>query len=194
MIDRLPAWLFMSLAMTLIGIALVPIMRFIVGIDATIGIQPLTVVMLFIGGLMCGLSGMILLVRRQPKISHGSVVTGNNKALLVKLHAAALLLFTGIPLANFLVCYWLWIRHRHKSEIIDSQGKEVLNFQITLYLYLLIAFFLALVIIGLFFIPILLLLHLVFTLFALFRVASGSAFQYPMNIPIIQGRPITNSA
>ncbi|MBX2848724.1 MAG: DUF4870 domain-containing protein [Acidiferrobacterales bacterium] len=163
-------------------------MRFSLGIDPTIGIQPLSVVMLLIGGLMSGLCGMILLVRRQPKIAHYSQQSEQNKLQLAKLQASGLLLFTGIPLANFFVAYWLWVRNRNSSEALDRQGIEVLNFQITIYLFLLLALFLTLVIIGLFIIPLLLLIHLLLTLFAIYCAAAGKPFCYPANIPIIQGR------
>ena len=191
MIDRLPAWFFMSIAMLLIGIALLPIVRFLVGIDAMIGIQPLTVVMLLIAGLMCGLSGMILLVRRQPKITQYSQ-SSQPRVRTIKLHLSGLLLFTSIPLANFLMAYWLWIRDRNCCEVYDKQGREVLNFQITIYLYLLLALFLTFVIIGLFIIPLILLVHLTLTLVAIYVSFASKTYQYPLNIPIIEGRATTD--
>jgi len=191
MVDRLPAWLFLSLALILIGMALIPVARLVLTIDSQIGIQPLTMVMLLISGLMCGLSAMILLVRRQPSLKHDQSIP-INFSRSTKFHACGLLLFSFIPLANFLLCYWLWIRNRHKSEWIDSQGKEVLNFQITVYLYLLLSLFLTLAVIGVIFIPLILLVHLVLTVIAILRSAAGHQFRYPFNIPIIQGRNQNN--
>ena len=193
MVNRLPAWIFLSIAMLLIGLALLPVIRLILGIDAVIGIQPLTMIMLLIGGLMCGLSAMILLVRRQPPINqYSNIEVGviNEKSTVTKIHSSGLLLFSGLPLANFLVAYYLWTSHRHKSQLIDQQGQEALNFQITIYLYLMLALFLVFpVVIGLFFIPLVLILHLTLTLYAIFNSLSGSPAIYPINIPIIQGRP-----
>ena len=192
MIDRLPAWVFIAIALLLIGIAQFPILRFVLGIDAMIGIQPLTVVMLLIGGYMSGLSGMILLVRRQPKLTQYSQ-SFDMRNRTIKLHASGLLLFTGIPLANFLMAYWLWIRDRKCCADFDIQGREALNFQITIYLYLLLALFLTFVIIGLFFIPLIFLIHIVLTLFAVYVSYTGKIVQYPLNIPIIQGRELNNN-
>ena len=186
MVDRLPAWLFLSLALILMGFALLPIPRAIV-----LGIAPeirfIDTVMFSIAGLMCGLSAMILLVRRQGNID-GYQTSDNDNSQAVKLHTCALLLYSGIPLANFLLCYWLWLRNRHKSEWLDRHGKEVLNFQITIYLYLLLSLFLTFAVIGVFFIPFLLIIHLILTLTAIVKSASGHSFQYPLNIPIIEGR------
>ena len=187
MVDRLPVWLFLSLALILIGFALLPVARLILGVDAQIAIQPLTMVMLLISGLMCGLSAMILLVKRQPKIEKYS--SDNEDIVLpIKIHASALLLFSCIPLANFLLCYWLWIKNRHKSRYFDKQGQEVVNFQISIYLYLLLSLFLTFAVIGVFFIPILLLAHLFLTIAAIILCAAGHEFKYPFNIPIIEGR------
>ncbi len=193
MVDRLPVWIFLSIAMLFIGTALLPLIRFLLGVDATIGIQFFTVVMLIIGGLMSGLSAMILLVRRQPNLEKYSAET-DQKNIVPKLHATGLLIFTGIPLANFLVAYWLWIRHRHVCELIDKQGREVLNFQITIYLYLLLALFLVFAIIGIFFIVLLLLIQFVLTIAAIYSTITGKAFHYPVNIPIAQGRKPKESA
>lgn len=104
------------------------------------------------------------------------------------MHACGLLLFTGLPLINFLVCYWLWVSTRHRSEALDKGGREVLNYQITIYLYLLLSLFMVFAVIGIITTPLLVMMHLVFTLWALVLVVQGKHFKYPLNIPIIQGR------
>ncbi len=68
MVNRLPSWIFLSLAMLLMGIALMPLVRAAIGIDTEIQMSFLTVISLLIAGLMCGLTAMLLLVRRQPKL------------------------------------------------------------------------------------------------------------------------------
>lgn len=189
MVDRLPAWIFLSIALALIALALLPLMRVVVGVDQEIGMQFFTVVMFLIGGLMSGLTAMILLVRRQPKLNWPDNVTGQSVDNSLLLHSTGLLLFTGIPLLNFLSCYWLWVSRRRTSEAIDRVGQEVLNYQITMYLYLLLSLFIVFAGIGLLTTPLLLGLHLVFTLVAMAMAAQGKQFSYPLNIPIIQGRP-----
>ena len=119
MVSRLPSWVFIALAMLFMGLALFPILRVAIGIDSQFGIQFFTFVMLLIAGLMCGLTGMLLLVRRQPdQIGYqGESENSQEKQIIVKMHATGLLLFTGIPLFNFLVCYFLWVKNRHLSLI-----------------------------------------------------------------------------
>lgn len=176
--------------MICIGAALMPIVRVGLGIDETFQIQFLTAVGLGMAGLMCGLSAMILMARRQPDLtSYANDETDYSKA--AQLHATGLLIFTGIPLANFLGCFFLWQRWRHQSEFLDYQGREALCFQIAIYLYLLLALFMVLAIIGVFAIPIILVLHLLATVIAIARSGSGKAFRYPANITIIERTPHT---
>lgn len=192
MVDRLRAWIFLSISLVLVALAFLPLMRAMLGIDEKIGLPFFTVVMLLIGGLMSGLTAMILLVRRQPKLNWQNQSTErpaeNIKSRLLLMHACGLLLFTGLPLINFLVCYWLWVSTRHRSEALDKGGREVLNYQITIYLYLLLSLFMVFAVIGIITTPLLVMMHLVFTLWALVLVVQGKHFKYPLNIPIIQGR------
>jgi len=197
MVDRLSAPLFLAIALLLIGLALFPLVRVIVGVDEKIGMQFLTVVMLLIGGLMSALTAMILLVRRQPKLDWSNQKTKTDKtrfkSLSLRMHACGLLLFTGIPLLNFLLAYWLWLRYRRTSKIADDLGQEVLNFQITSYLYLMLSLFLVAAVIGIIITPVLLVLHFLACIIALAVIGfspAGKTFKYPANIPIIQSRPV----
>ncbi len=49
-----------------------------------------------------------------------------------------------IPLGNILVPWLLWRRRRARSSFLDHQGKEAVNFQLSLTLYLAVAFVLGL--------------------------------------------------
>lgn len=181
--------------MLVMGIALFPVLRAVLGIDEQIQIQFLTVVSLLVAGLMCGLTAMLLMVKRQPNLheyddtNSQNAQTENSNA--AKLHASGLLLFTGIPLANFLICFYLWVNYRNRSSYLDYQGREAICFQITIYLYLLISLLMAYAIIGAFAIPLLLMFHLVVTLLAMVYAAQGKAFRYPANITIIARTPAT---
>ena len=70
MVNRLQSWVFISLAMAVMGLALFPIVRVVIGIDKTFSMQFFTVIMLLIARLMLGLTGMLLLARRQPDINY----------------------------------------------------------------------------------------------------------------------------
>ena len=135
------------------------------------------------------------MVRRQPEIKwHTDVNIDSNSANkdLVLVHASGLLLFTGIPLANFLACYFIWVRTRHNSLLSDTHGREAVCQQISFYLYGMLCLFMALLLIGVFALLILMLMHLVFTILACVKAKQGKLFRYPANISIID-RYITHA-
>lgn len=192
MAKRLPAWLFLLIALCALGFSLLPVMRVAIGLDDSFSVSFLTVVMAMIGGLMSGLTGMILLVRKPPKINWSKQTAPEKPAhynsTIRRLHAGGLLLYCGLPLANFFVCYWLWQKYRFQHPDFDLAGREVVNFQIAIYLYLLLSLFMVFAAIGIITTPMVLLLHLIATLVAVVRAPSAPRFSYPANIPIIEGR------
>ena len=184
MVNRLPSWVFLVLSMLLIGLAMLPLLRAAFGIDAQIEMQFLTVITLLIAGLMCGLTAMLLLVRRQPVLK--TFLSDHEEPdRAAAIHASGLLLLTGIPLLNFLVCYFLWVRNRSRSRYLDVHGREAICFQITIYLYLMMCLFMAYIIVGAFAIPLVLLFHAVATIMAVAFTLNGKPFRYPANISII---------
>jgi len=174
------------------GIALLPIVRVLIGVDSEFTTPFFYSLSFGIGGLMCGLTAMILMARRQPPL-----VNYLNEepcyADAAKLHATGLLLFTGIPLLNFLACFYLWSQYRHRSEYLDYQGREALCFQISIYLYLMMCLFMVFAIIGLVAIPLVLIFHLFATITAILKSAKGQAFRYPANITVIERTPHTRT-
>ena len=197
MAKPLPAWFFLAISLILIGIAQLPLIRVGLGIDEDFSLSYLTVVVIMIGGLMSGLTAMILLVRRVHQISTDQLsITPadsakseqNQKTLSLLFAASGLLLYSGIPLLNFLVAYWLWTKYRHTNTVLEVWGRDVLNFQITIYLYLLLSLFMVFAFIGIFSTPAILLLHLLVTILSIIFVAFDKPFNFPANIPIIQSR------
>lgn len=54
-------------------------------------------------------------------------------------HLSAALMYLGIPLANILAPLTLWLVKRNESGFVDEQGKEAVNFQLSVLIYTLIA-------------------------------------------------------
>ncbi len=187
MAARLPAWIFLMIALILMGVAQYPLMRVAFGIDTEISMPVSTMAMFMIGALMSGLTAMILLAGRQPKLAQYAGQDGN-KLVVIAINASGLLLFTGIPFANFLVAYYLWNRFRHQAKDIDDAGIEAINFQITIFLYLLLSLFMIFAVLGLITTPLLLVFYALCVIIACIYAMYGKQFRYPTNIPIIQGR------
>src|SRR5688572_27353843 len=55
-------------------------------------------------------------------------------------HLGALSKFIGVPFGNLIVPVVLWIIGRGESVFIDDHGKESINFQISMTIYMFLAF------------------------------------------------------
>ena len=100
-------------------------------------------------------------------------------------HATALVGFL-VPVAGHIVGPLIvWLAKRQDSSEIDSHGKESLNFQISMFIWNIIAGILVLVVIG---IPILILLHvlnIIFVIIASIQASEGKLYRYPLTIRLI---------
>lgn len=91
-----------------------------------------------------------------------------------------------VPAANLLGPLILWLVKREDGAFIDDQGKESLNFQISLFLYALVCLFLAVIGIGILLLIPLALFGLVCVIIASIKASEGVAFRYPACIRLIK--------
>ena len=81
----------------------------------------------------------------------------------------------------------IWLIKKDSSPFVDDQGKEALNFQLTLLIGWLVAFALSFVMcIGVFLYPVLWILGLVFSIMGAMKANTGVAYRYPFNIRFIK--------
>lgn len=101
-------------------------------------------------------------------------------------HLAALSgLVIPIPFANLVVPIIIWMMKRDQDPFVDEQGREAINFQITLLIYGIIAGILILVVIGIVLLPIVYIFGLVFVIIAAIRANEGTRFRYPLTIRLV---------
>lgn len=89
-----------------------------------------------------------------------------------------------IPFGNILVPVIIYAIMKDEYPLIKDQGKEIINFQISMTIYLVIAGLLCIILIG---IPILLalvLLSIVLPLVGALRSKKGFRYRYPINLRI----------
>ena len=91
-----------------------------------------------------------------------------------------------IPLGNTLGPLVVWLFKRYDSPYIDHHGKEALNFQISLTVYLIISAVLIIVFIGLLLIVVVGLAGIVFTIIAAVRASEGAEYRYPLTVRLIK--------
>lgn len=91
-----------------------------------------------------------------------------------------------IPAANFIGPLVLWLIKREEGAFIDAQGKESLNFQISLFIYLMACMLLSFIGIGLLLIFPLGIFGLVCVIIAAIKASEGTSFKYPLCIRFIK--------
>ena len=101
-------------------------------------------------------------------------------------HASALLgIFLHFP-GHLLGPLIVWLAKRDDSPEIDANGKESVNFQISMLIYNGIAVVFCLVLVGFAFLAVLWVLNAVFVIVASIHASDGKFYRYPMTIRFIQ--------
>jgi uncharacterized protein len=95
--------------------------------------------------------------------------------------------FSGcvVPLGNILVPLAIWWAKRDTYPLVREQGLEVVNFQISLILYLIGAGLLSIVLIGLPILFGLLAFDFIITIVAIVRASDGRGYRYPLNLRLL---------
>lgn len=100
-------------------------------------------------------------------------------------HLLGLALYTGIPFGNVLGPLILWLWKREGNPDLDAHGKEVINFQISMAIYLILAGLSMFILIGLVLLPLMVIVHLVLTIMGTLEANKGRFYRYPMTIRLI---------
>ena len=101
-------------------------------------------------------------------------------------HLAALAGFVGIPLRNVLGPLIVWLIKREEFPLVADQGKESLNFQISMTIHGVICIPLMFVVIGFLLGLALLIADVVFIIIAAMKANEGALYRYPLTIRLIK--------
>lgn len=101
-------------------------------------------------------------------------------------HLLALSGYIGIPLGHIIGPLIVWLIKREDHPYIDQQGKEALNFQISMTIYGIVAGILMVVLIGFVLLAGLVVLNLVLIIVASVKVNQGEDFRYPLTIRFLK--------
>lgn len=100
-------------------------------------------------------------------------------------HLSALVGFI-VPFGHIIGPLVIWLIKKDESAFVDDQGKEAINFQISMTLYAIVAAILILVIIGIFLLIGIGVLDIVLVIIAAVKANSGEKFRYPLTIRFIR--------
>jgi uncharacterized Tic20 family protein len=115
----------------------------------------------------------------QPVSPGQSEISSDAKNMAMLCHLLAI--FTG-----FLGPLIIWLIKKDDTPFVDDQGKEALNFQITVLIALLVSSLLMFICIGFFLMPAVAIANVVFCIIAAVKVSHGEAYRYPVNIRFIK--------
>ncbi len=101
-------------------------------------------------------------------------------------HLAAFSGFVGVPLGQILGPLVVWLIKREEFPFVNEQGKESLNFQITMIIAALICIPLMFVCVGVFLLIAVGIVDVVFTIIAAIKANEGVSYRYPMTIRMIK--------
>ena len=100
-------------------------------------------------------------------------------------HLAALLGLVG-PLLNIIGPFIVWLVKKNEYQFVDEQGKESMNFQITMTLLTLLAALLIVVKIGIILLFAVGVVNIVFVIIASIKTNNGESYNYPFKIRFIK--------
>ena len=100
-------------------------------------------------------------------------------------HFSALCMFI-FPFGNILAPLIIWLIKKEEMPFVENQAKEVLNFQISMTIYLLISGILCFILIGIPFVIGLVIFNVIITIIAGIKANDGKSYQYPINLRLIK--------
>lgn len=106
-----------------------------------------------------------------------------NWAMLCHLSAFAGYFFPFGGIIGPLIC---WLSKKDESAWVNQNGKASLNFQLSILLYMILAFPLCFIIIGIPLLAFLGILEIVCIVIASIKGSKGEKYNYPITIPFIQ--------
>ncbi len=102
------------------------------------------------------------------------------------LHLSAFVGLLGNGIGFILGPLVVWFLKRDDDPFIDEQGREAVNFQITMTLAAIVSAVLMAVLIGFLLLPIVLIAMVVLPIIAAMRTRDGEAYRYPFTIRFIK--------
>ena len=91
-----------------------------------------------------------------------------------------------MPLGGIIAPLIIWQIKKDEHPFINENGKEALNFQISIFIYFVVAFLLVFAFIGFFLVPAVVVFNLVLLIIAGIKANNGESYQYPLCIRFIK--------
>lgn len=90
-----------------------------------------------------------------------------------------------IPLGSIVGPLVMWLLRRDMSGRVDEEGKDALNFHLSMLLYYLVSIPLAFIFVGIFTAIAIAVVEIVFTIIATVKASKGEPYRYPLAIRFV---------
>ena len=109
----------------------------------------------------------------------------NEKTFILVMHVSQFASFI-IPSAGLIIPIIMWFTNKDKSEKIDEQGKYIVNWIISLFIYMVASAILMIILIGFIGIIAGAILSVVFPIIGAMKANKGEMYKYPLSIKFIK--------
>ena len=90
------------------------------------------------------------------------------------------------PFGNIIVPLIIWLSKREDLPLVEDQGREALNFQISMTIYFIISGILCIILIGIPIVIGLIIFDFIITIVAAISANDGKYYRYPINLKLIK--------
>lgn len=90
-----------------------------------------------------------------------------------------------IPLAGYILPIVMWLVGKEDSDMVDRQGKAILNWMISLVIYLAVSGILCVIAIGIPMLIVFAILNLIFVIKGAMKANNGEYWEYPMTMKFL---------
>ncbi|HZJ74822.1 MAG TPA: DUF4870 domain-containing protein [Perlabentimonas sp.] len=118
-------------------------------------------------------------------MEHINYINSEERTMAMLCHLSALAMFL-VPFGRILGPLVVWLIKKDQYVEVDRQGKDALNFQISIFLYMIISSLFIIILIGVFMLAALGIFSLGITIVASVKANNGERFIYPLAIRFIQ--------
>jgi uncharacterized Tic20 family protein len=121
-----------------------------------------------------------------PGMTGAIELTKDAKMWAMFCHLAGLARFAPIPFAGIIAPLIIWQIKKDEHPFVDYNGREAVNFQISVAIYLLVAILLVFVVIGVVLLPAVVVFNIVFLIIAAVKANNGEHYEYPLSIRFVK--------
>lgn len=100
----------------------------------------------------------------------------DEKSFVVLMHASQFL-------SSFIAPLVMWLLFKEKSRLVDEAGKNILNFEISFYIYSLV---LCITCVGSVLVPFIAIVAVIFIIIAIIKAVNGETWTYPLTIRFLK--------